>query len=212
MKEFLELIEIMDKLLGPEGCPWDKEQTLSSLRQYVLEEVHELIEAIDLEDKEKILEELGDLFFNAVFFCKVAEREGLFSIPDVLQQITTKLIRRHPHVFSDFKVANMTELGIMWDSIKKKEKGQETRKSVLDSIPAGYPALARAQRVVHQMGKTGYPQMPENKESSFHDEASLGKVLMEIVSQAEKLGINAELALKNHLSKEEQAFRSWENS
>lgn len=210
MKEFHQLIDVIDKLLGPGGCPWDREQTLPSLRKYVLEEVHELIEAIDLEDREKILEELGDLFFNAIFFCKVAEKEGYFSTPDVLTQITNKLIRRHPHVFGDAKISTTAELEVQWKKIKDQEKGQEKRKSALDGIPPGYPALARAQRVVNSMRKAKYPQKPEASRTSFHDEASLGKILLELTAQADALGIDAELALKSVLSKEEKTFRHWE--
>jgi tetrapyrrole methylase family protein / MazG family protein len=210
MKEFHQLIEVIDKLMSPEGCPWDREQTLPSLRKCVLEEVHELIEAIDLDDRDKILEELGDLFFNAVFFCKVAEKEKIFSTEDVLQQIINKLIRRHPHVFGDAKINNTEELLVQWNKIKNEEQGNK-RKSVMDAIPAGYPALGRAQRVVHLMKKASYPHQPKNEEpATFSDEASLGETLMHLLVQAESLGIDAELALKNYSSKQEKAFRSWE--
>lgn len=101
MREFDELIEIIDRLLGPDGCPWDKEQTLQSLRSSVLEEVCEVIEAIDLNDNAHIKEELGDLFFNTIFLCKIAEKEKRFTVTEILKELNEKLIRRHPHVFGE---------------------------------------------------------------------------------------------------------------
>ena len=118
MKEFIQILELIDTLLGPNGCPWDKEQTFESLRETVTEEAYELVEAIDLNDKEKILEELGDLFFNAIFFCKLGEKEEVFSTEKVLQELYDKLVRRHPHVFGETVIGNVSELYEQWEQIR----------------------------------------------------------------------------------------------
>ena len=123
MKEFTDLLDLTDTLLGPNGCPWDQEQTFESLRKSVVEEVYELVEAVDEGCRQKILEELGDLAFNFIFFCKLGEKEGAFSTEDVLKAIYEKLVRRHPHVFGEAKISTTTELIEQWERIKSQEKG-----------------------------------------------------------------------------------------
>ena len=157
MREFDELIEILERLLGPDGCPWDKVQTLQTLRSTILEEVCEVIEAINLNDDAHIKEELGDLFLNIVLLSKIAEKENRFPVTAVLKELNEKLIRRHPHVFADGKkIHTVDELHEQWDLIKKDEKGKEKRKSVLDGISKQLPALARAQKALKRMKKAGY--------------------------------------------------------
>ena len=147
MASFDRLFEIMDALLGPEGCPWDREQTVESLRSTVLEETCELIEAIDLGDPYHMAEELGDLAFNVVFFCRLGEKQGLFTTEQMLEGICEKLIRRHPHVFADGDAIEDSEAVLeQWEKIKAEEK--EKRESALDGLPPQLPALLRAHKVL----------------------------------------------------------------
>lgn len=205
-----KLIEIIDTLLGPNGCPWDQEQTLAKLRPDLIEEACEVIEAIDLNDSHGIEEELGDLLFVVLFFCRVAEKEKHTQISRVAKGISDKLIRRHPHVFGEVKIDNSDAVLKQWDQIKQKEKAH--RKSALDGIPMQLPALARAQKVLKKMKKAHYPH-PKRvvAESAFQDEDSLGTLLLDVVSQASVKGIDAEHALRKALMHTEKEFRSFEN-
>jgi tetrapyrrole methylase family protein/MazG family protein len=121
-EQFSRLIEIVDALLGPNGCPWDHKQTLSSLKEHLEEESAELFVEIDVNENNKILEELGDVFFVAFFMAKVAQKEGRFTLDEVLLNLNEKLIRRHPHVFGDAKVETIEELHEQWERIKLEEK------------------------------------------------------------------------------------------
>ncbi len=207
MREFDELIEITDRLLGPGGCPWDREQTLQSLRSSVLEEVCEVIEAIDLNDNVHIQEELGDLFFNVVFLSKIAEKEKRFPMREVLKELNEKLIRRHPHVFGEGKkLDTVDELYEQWERIKKEEKGKETRKSVLDGISMHLPVLARAQKVLKRMKKAGYLSSPQTDHSGIKDEKDLGEHLLSLVAFASDHGLDAEHALRKSLAHLEKDF------
>jgi tetrapyrrole methylase family protein / MazG family protein len=213
MKEFDELLEVTDKLLGPGGCPWDQEQTLHSLRHCVVEETYELIEAIDSEDNSHILEELGDFLFNAVFFCKVAEKEERFKMKEVLDVITQKLIRRHPHVFGDAKIKTVDELYVQWEKIKKEEKGKTHRKSALDSIPKKMPALSRAGKALKKMVKSHYPHLPDvSTQKTFQNEEALGQALLRMVAVAQAQDLDAELALRKALASLEKEFRKFEKT
>jgi tetrapyrrole methylase family protein/MazG family protein len=151
--EFQALVQVVEALRGPNGCPWDKEQTHQTLTQYALEEAHELAEAIDLGHKESICEELGDLLLQVVLHSEIARQSGSFTIQDVIQGITGKMIRRHPHVFSDTQVKDSTEVLANWGKIKdqeKKEKIQRTpadKESPFASIPVSLPALLRSQKI-----------------------------------------------------------------
>lgn len=212
MREFDELIEIIDRLLGPGGCPWDQEQTLQSLRSTVLEEVCEVIEAIDLDDNMHIQEELGDLFFNAVFLSKIAEKEKRFPIQAVIKELNEKLIRRHPHVFGEGKkIDTVEELYDQWDKIKKEEKGKDKRKSALDGISKHLPSLARAQKSLKKMKKAGYlPNLNSSENSSFLDEKELGSHLLALVADAQAKGLDAEHALRKALTLLEKNFLDFE--
>lgn len=216
MQDFDKLIEITDRLLSPGGCPWDQEQTLQSVRTCALEEACEVIDAIDLDDDGKILEELGDFFFNAVFLAKMAEKEKRFTLQDVLQNLSEKLIRRHPHVFGDAVVENMEQFHRQWDAIKRKETSHE-RKSAVDGIPKSLPGLLLAHKTIKAMQKAGYSpienEYTENlNEKIFKDEVSLGNFLFEIIAQARSAGIDAEQAIRKAAAIKEQAFRAWEKN
>jgi tetrapyrrole methylase family protein/MazG family protein len=212
MDEFKQLIAITETLIGPNGCPWDQKQTFESLRSSVHEEVHELIEAIDLGDPEKIIEELGDLFFNAIFFCKVAEKEGKFNTEQVLSLLIEKLIRRHPHVFGDVKIDNLDALYKQWESIKQQEKGKEDRLSELDSIPKGLPSLSRATKMMKKFKKSEYKEeVDKNQRAEEIDhEQKFGQALYKLAKEASAQGIDPENALRKILNQKENQFREWE--
>jgi len=211
MKEFQELLATTEELLGPNGCPWDQVQTMKSTRPCIIEEASELVDAIDSEDNHHIEEELGDLFFVVLFLCKLAEKEQRFTLNAVLKTLNEKLIRRHPHVFGEAKIDTIDELLQQWGEIKQKEKGKTDRKSALDSIPKGLPALARAQKVYSKMNKAHYPLHKESTPVKFDDEDSLGKALWDIVVQAQKHELDAEHALRKTLVGIESSFRQFEN-
>lgn len=208
MKEFNELLEVVDRLLGPNGCPWDREQTLKSLRSSILEETCELIEAIDLEDNSHIKEELGDLFFNITLFCRLAEKESRCTLPEVLAEIKEKLVRRHPHVFGEAQVDDSKDVLVQWDRIKATEKSH--RQSSLDGIPKDLPALSRTQKVIKRMVKKQFPHIPEASAFDFDDEDNLGKILAALVVQAQKKELDAEHALRKALAELEKKFRDFE--
>lgn len=211
VEELKRLIEIIDLLLAPKGCPWDREQTLATLRSTLIEEACEVVEAIDLNDSKHIEEELGDLYFNVLFLCRVAEKEKHTNMAKVLHGISEKLVRRHPHVFGDVKIEDSDAVIKQWNEIKQKEKGKEHRKSVLDGIPKNLPALARAQKVLKKMHKMNFYKAKQQL-PYFQDESSLGDLLMDIVSNASEKGIDAEHALRKALSHSEKAFRTVEKA
>ncbi len=208
MSTFNELVDVIDTLFGPNGCPWDREQTLLSSRAGLLEEACEVIEAIDLGDKAHIQEELGDLLFNALFLSKLAEKEDCCTFDSVFVELKNKLIRRHPHVFGEVLIANTAAALEQWDEIKKTEKGKDTRHSIFDGIPKGLPALARAQKMLKKMKKKGesladfQPAMVKSD-----DEADFGLALLQLVDKASHQGIDAEQALRTALAQIEKAHR-----
>lgn len=211
MDEINKLLEIVDLLLGPDGCPWDREQTMESVRSYVLEETCELIEAIDLQDNAHIKEELGDLFFNAIFLSRLAEKEKRFSFRDVVESVTDKLIKRHPHVFQDVKLDSMEALANQWELLKSQEKGKSQRTSALDGISKSLPVLLRAKKMIKAMKKKKYTHLPEpSMEFLFDNEEDLGRLLYQIAFLAEKKDIDPENALRKVLANEERNFRAFE--
>lgn len=208
MKTFQELVEIIERLLAPDGCPWDREQTLQSMRGSLLEETCEVLEAINLDNNQLLEEELGDLFFNVVFLCKLAERDDRFALDDALKHITAKLIRRHPHIFGEAKVHSSEDVLKQWDEIKKAEKQQNAKQSVLDTIPKEFPSLMRAQKMLKKMNKAGYT-LPF--EEDLTAEEQIGADLLNMVIESQKTSIDAEQALRAYLDKVEKSFREWEN-
>ena len=213
MKEFNELVAVVDHLLGENGCPWDRKQTMKTIRSDVLEEVCELIEAIDLEDNHHIEEELGDLFFNVVFLSRLAEKENRTKMEIALTGIKEKLVRRHPHVFANESIQGLDQLIKRWDEIKLTEKGKEYRTSVLDGIPKGLPALARTQKVTKKMQSAKFEDLPNTLTNlNFRSEEELGAHLASIVILAEIQGFDAEHSLKNYLIGLETKFRLFEKS
>lgn len=155
-KDFQDLLSVMETLRGEEGCMWDLEQTHESLKRYLIEECYEVIEAIDEEDDEKLIEELGDVLLQVVFHAQIGKEDGYFNINDIIQGITNKMISRHPHIFSDVKVTSSKEVLDNWEDIKKKEKSMETYTDELKHVPRCLPGLMRAEKVQRKAGKVGF--------------------------------------------------------
>src|SRR5687768_9865526 len=153
------LLELMAALRAPNGCPWDREQDHMSLRFHAVEEVYELMDAIEAGDDHEMLEELGDLLLQVVFHCQLARERGVFDFEKVARNIGDKLIRRHPHVFGDVKVKNVDEVWANWEKIKRAEKHgtKHERPSALDGIPKHLPALLRAEKLVKKARKAHLP-------------------------------------------------------
>ena len=189
MSAFKKLLDVADVLLGPNGCPWDREQTLLSLQPYLLEEAHELIEAIDSQDPQKMKEELGDVFYTVIFIAKLAEREKLFTLFESMECMTEKLIRRHPHIFGEVKVTGSEDVMRNWEEIKMKEG----RKSPFEGIPPTLPALSRAQKVVSKLRRK---KAVSSRRSILKDEKELAEKLWALVEEAECAGMDAESVLR----------------
>ena len=152
-----ELLDVAAKLRPPEGCPWDREQDHLTLRFHAVEEVYELMDAIEAHDDHEMMEELGDLLLQVVFHCQLARERGAFDFEKVTRQISEKLIRRHPHVFGDTKVKDVEGVWTQWDKIKRAEKDgtRHARPSALDGIPRHLPALLRAEKLLKKARKAG---------------------------------------------------------
>jgi len=215
---FGRLVEIMRRLRGPGGCPWDAEQTHGSLRRYLIEEAYEVIEAIDKNDPELLKEELGDLLLQPIFHAAIAEEQGEFSMGEVIETICDKLVRRHPHVFGDQVVKSAEEQVENWERIKKREKGEE-RKSALAGIPPQMPALMKAQKLTEKAARVGFDwehvdqvfakvleELRELEETMVAGdqermEAELGDLLFAIVNLGRFLTLDPEQALGKTISR-----------
>ncbi|RMI17346.1 MAG: nucleoside triphosphate pyrophosphohydrolase [Calditrichaeota bacterium] len=211
VQEFQRLVEIMKRLR--KECPWDREQTPQSLRQYILEEAHETVEAIDDQDWEELRKELGDLLLQIVFQAEIAEEEQRFTLAEVIHHINEKLILRHPHVFGDVSARTAAEVKDNWEQIKVKT---ERRKSVLDGIPRHLSALLRAQRVQDKAAHVGFDweavqgvlekikeEIRELEQSRTPEEREeeIGDLLFSLVNLCRFYGINAEDALRRTTNK-----------
>ncbi|WP_410985521.1 nucleoside triphosphate pyrophosphohydrolase [Bacillus cereus] len=154
-QQFDVLREIIAELRGPNGCPWDKKQTHQSLKKYLIEEAYEVLEAIDEEDDDHLIEELGDVLLQVMLHAQIGEDEGWFSIDDIIRTLAEKMVRRHPHVFGDIDVENAEEVVSNWEEIKKQEKGH-VKESVLTGIPKSLPQLLRAYEIQKKAGTVGF--------------------------------------------------------
>ncbi|MEW4526116.1 nucleoside triphosphate pyrophosphohydrolase [Maioricimonas sp. JC845] len=151
---FARFCEVIARLRSPDGCPWDREQTMATIKPYTLEETYELLEAIDSDDNAAIQEELGDVLLQVVLDAQIARDENRFDIVDVIRQVTDKMIRRHPHVFGDASAQTADDVRTHWEKAKSQEK--QERQSALDGIPDALPALAKAARITKKAARVGY--------------------------------------------------------
>jgi len=219
------LVKVLAALRGPEGCPWDRQQTHVSLRRYLIEECYEVIEAIDENDMNKLLEELGDLLLQVVFHAHIAEDAGFFDLNDVIEAISDKMIRRHPHVFGSTKVTGSEEVLANWEDIKAKERKEHGQKeSALGRIPLQLPALMRAHKVQRRAARVGFdwPTVNgawnklleeiaevESAIASADPEAvaeELGDLLFAVVNVARFMQVEPELTLAATTAKFERRF------
>jgi len=201
------LLEVMDKLLAPEGCPWDREQTHHSLARYLLEETYEVLEAIQTENMTELKEELGDVLLQVVFHAALAEREGFFNFGDIAEAVSQKMINRHPHVFSNIDLPTSEDVLHHWEGFKKKEG----KKYLLAGIPLQLPALLRAEKMQSKAARAGFdwPNVNGALEKLVEEagelarakdgqeiEAEMGDVFFALVNVARIKGIDPEAALQ----------------
>lgn len=163
LNEFSSLMQIVKDLRGPDGCPWDKEQTHESLAPFAVEEIFEMIDALESKNDPHLKEELGDVLFQVALHCQLAQERGAFHYSDVLQTLNEKLVRRHPHVFSDIQVKNIDEVWANWEKIKKAEKAQKQTQARVFDFPTHLPALQRSHKIGVKSQKLKFDwQKPED--------------------------------------------------
>lgn len=240
-RKFQKLVALVDRLRGPEGCPWDRQQTFKTLKPMLLEEAYETLEALDTGDREAFCNELGDLIFQVVFLSQIAESEGSFDIDDVMDQILSKMIRRHPHVFGGVKAETSDQVLDNWEAIKRAERvkvvprGTQAMKtfSILDDLPR-LSALLTANKLATKVSRVGFDwsninevisklqeeidelrEALELKASTLQEqriEEEVGDLLFVVVNIARFLGIDPETALRKTNSKFTQRFQFVETS
>ncbi len=208
-QRLLDLVKVMARLRGPGGCPWDAEQTHRTLARHLLEETHELLEAIDADDADAIRDELGDVLLQVVFHAQMAADDGAWDVDDVAEGLVKKLVYRHPHVFGEVEVTGADEVLVNWEKLKAAEKGE--RSEVADDIPASLPSLARAAKVQRRAAGWGFEWRSVDgaiealreevdelaaADDPAHVEEEIGDVLFAAVAVARKHGIDAESALR----------------
>ena len=206
-----DLLKVMAKLRSPTGCPWDREQSHQTLRRHAIEEVYELIDAIEARDDVELAEDLGDLLLQVVFHCQLANERGAFDFEKITRHLVDKLIRRHPHVFGKTKVKNVDEVWANWEKIKRAEKHgtKHARHSALDGIPKHLPALLRAEKLVKKARKAladGHPALGKKSKRKLGKPA-LAQELFELAAFAQARGWCAEELLAGEIKKREREFR-----
>ena len=204
------LHEIMVRLRDKEtGCPWDRAQTLETLKPCVLEETYELLAAMDApDDREHHVEELGDVLLQVMFQCVMAEEEGRFSFDDVAHAVSDKLVRRHPHVFGDVEAKDSAAVLKNWERIKQQEHAKEARHSALDGIPKTLPSLLKARRTLEKAKRIGY----EEKLPPVEIEGDAGDFLLRVVKSIAEKGVDSEAALEKAVLGFSDRFRSFEDA
>jgi uncharacterized protein YabN with tetrapyrrole methylase and pyrophosphatase domain len=208
-----DLLRVMAKLRSPKGCPWDREQTHLTLRRHAIEEVYELIDAIESRDDHEMAEELGDLLLQVVFHAQMAKERGAFDFEKVTRHLVDKLIRRHPHVFGATKVKNVDEVWANWEKIKKAEKHgtKHARHSAFDGIPKHLPALLRAEKLLKKAKKADLFAAKKSSNRKF-SKTDLAKELFELASFAQSRGWSAEELLVGEIKKQERQLRRREQA
>jgi uncharacterized protein YabN with tetrapyrrole methylase and pyrophosphatase domain len=207
-----DLLKVMAKLRSPKGCPWDREQTHLSLRRHAIEEVYELIDAIESRDDHEMAEELGDLLLQVIFHAQMAKERDAFDFEKVCRLLVDKLIRRHPHVFGKIKVKDVDEVWANWEKIKKAEKHgtKHARHSVLDGIPKHLPALLRAEKLVKKARKANF--LDDGRPKKKFTKAILARELFELASFAQLRGWCAEELLSSEIKQRERRLRQLEQA
>lgn len=209
-----ELLAVMAKLRSPQGgCPWDLAQDHRSLRFHAVEEVYELLDAIEANDDQEMMEELGDLLLQVVFHAQLASERSSFNFEKVTRNLTDKLIRRHPHVFGDVKVKNVDQVWANWEKIKKSEKDgtKHARPSGLDGIPRHLPALIRAEKLVKKARKAKL-LADKPPQTSVRTKAQLAKTLFDLAELAQKKGWHSEDLLRAEAQRREKVWRRQEKA
>ena len=203
-----DLLEIMARLRSPGGCPWDREQDHRSIRYHAVEEVYELIDAIESGDDHEMAEELGDLLLQVVFHCQLARERGAFDFDAVARHIADKLVRRHPHVFGNVKVKDVDEVWANWEKIKAAEKHgtRHERASALDGIPKHLPALLRAEKLLKKARKAELLQAAPSRPLRPR-KGALARQLFELAREAQARGWSAEDLLGGEIARQERALR-----
>ena len=221
-----DLINIMAKLRDPNGgCPWDLEQNFKTIAPYTIEEAYEVAEAIDNNDMNNLREELGDLLLQPIYHAQMASEDNVFDIHDVINDITAKMIHRHPHVFGDTDAETPNDVNAIWDERKALEKGKSNNKSALDGIPKTLPSALRAQKLQKKAAKTGFEwpntddvlekleeELQELKDAQTDADKleEFGDILFVMVNYGRMLGLNAEEALRQCNAKFEKRFKGME--
>jgi MazG family protein len=228
-RSFDDLRKLMSTLRGPNGCPWDRKQTLPDLKPFVIEEAYEVVDAIDRDDRAALLEEIGDLLLEAVFIAEITREEGSFDIDDSITAIHDKLVRRHPHVFGDVEARDSEQVLVNWEKLKSEERKAE-QKGILSGVPRALPALLKASRLTEKAARVGFDwrrteevfekieeETAELREAVASSDATriheeLGDLLFTIANVARKLGVNPEEALQTTNRKFLRRFGSMESA
>lgn len=209
LDKFATLVEIIARLRAPDGCPWDRKQTHASLRENLLAECYEVLEALDEGDSGKLCDELGDLLMQIVLHARIAAEAGEFEMGDVVRGINTKLIHRHPHIFGSKKVRDAEEVALNWESLKQEEREADT--SILESVPRQMPALGYSQEIQRRVARVGFDwenvdgvieklaeEVRELQEAGSQEERAqeFGDLLFTLVNIARRQGVDSEAALR----------------
>ena len=213
-----DLLRVMARLRSPTGCPWDREQSHMTLRRHAIEEVYELIDAIEARDDVEMAEELGDLLLQVVFHCQLARERGAFDFEKVTRHLVDKLVRRHPHVFGETKVKSVDEVWVNWEKIKKAEKHgtRHARHSALDGVPKHLPALLRAEKLTKKARKAGLLDSPagSGRRATIRPrrKTEVSRELFELAAAAQSRGWCAEELLADEIRRQERQLRRKEQA
>ena len=207
--KFYEFCEIIEKLRAPGGCPWDREQTHETLKKNLLEEAYEANDAIDEGDPLKMADELGDVLLQVVMHAQIGKEEGTFTIDDVTDIVSRKMIERHPHVFGDVKIKNSDEVLDNWEQIKKEKRGQKTVYESMESVTKSLPALSRATKVI---GKAVKGNLYEIEKDDNISKEEIGAILFELCALSYEKGVDPEEELALYTKKFIKNFKNIEEN